>query len=200
MERNWKVLGVDHVAIAVKDIEAWKRVYIDLLGGENFFETEDAAPNGPSSMHLCGVKLGGYSVALIEGIDRKEQSQVSAFQKTHGDHSFQHLAVRVDNLDNFTRWAQARNFQFLGPVLERSDAFGPIKQVFARPFDPNLDPDQGNFYEFVERPIGNKFSASDVAGDSFSNDFAKELFGQIESAQRKGEALSFIDLKSLAGK
>ncbi len=200
MERNWKVLGVDHVAIAVKDIEAWKRVYIDLLGGENFFETNDAVPGGPSSMRLCGVKLGGYSIALLEGIDRDQTSQVSAFQKAHGDHSFQHLAVRVDNLDNFAQWARGQNFQFLGSVQERADAFGPIKQVFARPFDPSLAPDQGNFYEFVERPIGNKFAAGEVGGDSFSSDFAKEFFTQIERAQNKGEALSFIDLKSLAEK
>lgn len=175
----FKVLGVDHIAVAVKDIEATKKMYA-LMGGTVFHETRDASPKGASSMKLCGMKLGGVSLALIEGIDRTEVSQVSAHVKKHGDHSFQHVAIAVDNLHAFVAWAVQNGFHFLGPVQDRADIFGEVKQVFARKFDQSLVSDEAPFYEFVERPGR---SAEDfAAADSFSDAFAKEFYDQIEHA------------------
>ncbi|MBI2120721.1 MAG: VOC family protein [Parcubacteria group bacterium] len=187
----FKILGLDHVAIAVKDITAWKKMYL-FMGARIFYETNDASPNGKSSMKLCGVKLGEYSIALIEGIDREEISQVSAYVEAHGDHSFQHIAVAVDNIYAFVEWATVNNFHFLGPLKDRSDAFGDVKQVFARKFDKNLSPDEAPFYEFVERP---NQEGRFISADSFSDDFAKEFFLQIEGAQKGFEDAIFYNIE-----
>jgi hypothetical protein len=192
----FKILGLDHVAVAVKDIFKWKVMYLS-MGARVFYETSDASPQGASSMKLCGVKLGEYSIALIEGINREEISQVSAYVEKHGDHSFQHIAVAVDNIYAFVEWASENHFHFLGPVQDRKDAFGDVKQVFARKFDKDLPPDEAPFYEFVERPNqAGKF----ISADSFSDDFAKEFFLQIEGAQKKCEDTIFYNIEqSLLG-
>lgn len=187
----FKILGLDHVAIAVKDIVKWKAVYF-FMGARVFYETNDASPQGASSMKLCGVKLGEYSIALLEGINREEVSQVSAFVNKHGDHSFQHIAVAVDDISAFVGWANEKGFQFLGPIQESKDAFGEVKQVFARKFDGSLSPDEAPFYEFVERPNQEgKF----VSADSFKDEFAKEFFLEIERAQRGCENTIFFEIE-----
>jgi hypothetical protein len=185
----FKILGVDHVAIAVKDIAKWKNTYL-FLGAKVFYETNDASPKGRSSMKLCGVKLGEFSIALIEGIDREDISQVSAFVNKHGDHSVQHIAIAVDNIYTFVEWATANNFNFLGPVQDRKDAFGDVKQVFARKFDKDLPPDEAPFYEFVERP---NQEGRFISADSFSDEFAREFFLQIEGAQKNCEDAIFYN-------
>lgn len=186
----FRVLGLDHVAVAVRDITKWKNTYLS-MGARVFYETDDASPNGASSMKLCGVKIGEYSIALIQGIDRKEISQVSAYVAKHGDHSFQHVAVAVDNIYTFVEWAMTNHFHFLGPIQDRKDAFGDVKQVFARKFDKDLPPDEAPFYEFVERP---NEEGRFISADSFSDDFAKEFFLQIAGAQKKCENKIFFEI------
>lgn len=185
----FKILGLDHVAVAVKDISKWKSMYL-LMGARVFYETDDASPKGTSSMKLCGVKIGEYSIALIEGIDREEVSQVSAYVAKHGDHSFQHIAIAVDNVDVFVEWSTKNNFCFLGPIQDSKDAFGRVKQVFARKFDKSISPDEAPFYEFVERP---NQEGRFVSADSFRDEFAQEFFLEIERAQKGHEDEIFFE-------
>ncbi len=186
----FKILGIDHIAIAVQDMDAAKKMYT-LMGATVFHETKDASPNGPSSMKLCGIKLGeGVSFALIQGIDRKEVSQVTSHVRRHGHHSFQHVAIAVDNLHAFVAWATQNGFQFLGPIQDRADIFGEVKQIFGRKFDSTLSSDEAPFFEFVERPGK---SADDFASaTSFSDEFAKEFYDQIERAEKECENTIFF--------
>lgn len=175
------ILGVDHIAIPVRNIKFWIHEYIKVQGGKLFHETPDANPDGKSSMHLCGILLGGVSIALIQGIDREEKSQVTKFVELHGDHSFQHIAIRVSNIKQFVRLAQKNGYQFLSEIHQRADSFGPVRQIFACRFDPSVSKDAAAFYEFVERPPEGK-SNFNTAGKSFSNEFAKALYKDVESA------------------
>jgi len=185
----FRVLGIDHIAVAVNNIAHWKAFYL-MMGAVVFYEMSDANPYGTSSMKLCGLKIGDFSLALIEGIDRIEISQVSTFVKKHGDHSFQHVAIAVDNIHAWVEWGQAHGINFLGSVLERKDAFGDVKQLFACKFDPKSLPSESPFYEFVERPNQDgKFASA----DSFSDDFAQQLFQQVEDAQKRHENLIFLN-------
>lgn len=186
-ERPFKILGIDHFAIAVKDIETWKRFYLNIPGAELFSETPDVNRKGRSSMHLCGIRIGGMSIALVQGIDREEKSQVTEFVKKHGDHSFQHIAIAVDDLRALVAWGKERGWRFNGSIKQRRDNFGAIRQIFAKKFDPDLCAVEASFYEFVERPQeGETFKAA----DSFSDDFAQDLYEDVEEA---GEE-TFVDL------
>lgn len=193
----WEILGVDHVAIAVKNIDLWEAFYVHGCGGTRFYKIEDANPEGSSSMRLCGIKVGGLSIALIEGIDRREMSQVTKYVAQHGDHSYQHIAVAVRNVEAFMRDMCSQGVSLLGELKQREDPTwgGEVKQIFALPFDSNLDPDGAPFFEFVERPQQGKTFTS---GDSFSDNFAKALFQDVEAAAKSGKRKSFISAEALS--
>ena len=196
-EQDWEILGIDHVAIAVRNIDVWEAFYVQGCGGKRFYKIEDANPDGPSSMRLCGIKVGGLSLALIQGIDREEVSQVTKYVAQHGDHSYQHIAVAVRNIEAYMRDLCGKGVSLLGELKQREDPTwgGEVKQIFALPFDPELDPDEAPFFEFVERP---QKGASFTSGDSFSDDFAKALFQDVEAAAKSGKRKSFISAEALS--
>ncbi|MBI4121230.1 MAG: hypothetical protein HY457_03175 [Parcubacteria group bacterium] len=190
--REWEILGVDHVAIAVtpETFDGWRGVWSRLFGGSIFYDIADANPGGVSSMRLCGIKVGNLSIALISGIDRKEKSQVTKYVERHGDHSIQHIAVAVKNIEAFLEETRGKGIGFLGELLLREDAWGgEIKQIFGLPFDGKLHSDEAPFFEFVERP---KDSGSFSSGESFSDDFAKRLYEEVEEAARQEHTGVFI--------
>lgn len=189
VKRKWKILGVDHITIAVDDVSTWKKFY-ESLGGKVMHETPDADPKGKSSMKLLGIRWGKTQLALVEGISRRDFSQVSKFVERHGDHSFQHIALAVNNLSAFLRDAKKLGFNFLGPILKRSDTFGPVRQVFAKRFDAKkTDAAEGIFYEFVERPYVKIKQHSKAR--IFSSEFAKKLYRQVEKARNVSDNESF---------
>ncbi|MBI4118190.1 MAG: hypothetical protein HY455_01445 [Parcubacteria group bacterium] len=195
--RNWEILGVDHVAIAVmqETFDSWKGVWTKIFGGRVFYDIADANPGGSSSMRLCGIKAGNLSIALIAGIDREEKSQVTKYVERHGDHSIQHIAVAIKNIAAFLDESRERGVGFLGELLQRQDPWGgEIKQIFGYPFDERLPSDEAPFFEFVERPqVGSTFSS----GDSFSSDFARDLYHDVEEAAREEHHGVFIPRRIL---
>lgn len=194
MERRWRILGVDHVTVAVKDMDFWKEIYTGILGARVTPKgyVADVDPEGPSSMKLCGLKWDGVRLALVQGIDRTQKSQVTAFTGLHGDHSFQHAALLVDNLVAFVEDMERRGFKFLGPIQEREDEDGnPIRQVFAKGFDKtHRDAGERMFYEFVERPEGGRFQ--EELKQDFSGRVAKGFYRQMEEARKEGDVETFL--------
>ena len=80
----------------------------------------------------------------------------------------------------------------MGDIKYRTDSFGPIKQIFAKRFDPSLTAAEGPFYEFVERPIQTEIGF----GDFFSSVVAGELYDDVENeiADDDGEPFKVLDL------
>lgn len=194
MERQWSIIGVDHVTVAVKDMDFWKKIYTEILGAEITPKGEviDVDPTGPSSMKLYGLKWGKVRIALVQGIDRQQKSQVTAFTDTHGDHSFQHVALLVDNLVAFVDDMKEEEFRFLGQIQEREDEDGrPIRQVFAKGFDKDFnDAGERMFYEFVERPEDGIFK--EVLRQDFSGKVAQGFYRQMEAARKADDQETFI--------
>lgn len=173
---NWQWLGEDHITYAVWDIKSWRAVYIDCFGFYEIHHTADASPHGTSSMELYGLELGASRIALVSPISRSSISHVEHFLRKHGDHSIQHVAYEIRNLEAFVREMKDKGFHFLEEIKYRTDPFGPIKQIFAKRFDPLLTAAEGAFYEFVERPKRAKLSLLDF----FSSTVAEELYEDVE--------------------
>ena len=190
---KWEITGQDHIAIAVQNSEEWALKY-KALGAEVELVTSDSNPGEPSSMKLWKVNWGNIRIALIEPISREDLSQVEKFVRAHGDHSFQHVAIGVTNLDEFVRDMERIGANFLGPVLEREDAFGRLKQVFGCVFSAMSGPDEGQFYEFVERPSRDENLAADGSKKpmEFSNEAARMLFSQIDKASKEKDQREFF--------
>ena len=184
---------VDHIAYACAKgmIEKWAWYHIEVEGGKLVARIDDTAPDNPeSSMKLWCVDFGGFGIALVEGIDRKKKSQVTAFVEKHGDHSCQHVAFDTGNLEGFIKHLQGYDVYPRGEVFTRSDGFGILKQVFCKGYD-KLDPAEMSFPEYVERPKKNEdFSDAKI---TFSQAAGKTFYQQIEDAREKDDRSTFID-------
>ena len=126
---------IDHVSYAVAEgnIEKWAWFHIEVEGGTLIKRIDDARPDDPSSsMKIWCIDYGNFGIALIEGIDRAEKSQVTSFVEKHGDHSCQHVAYDCYDLDQFIRHMKTLGGHPRGDVLVQNDGFGVLKQMFAK--------------------------------------------------------------------
>ncbi|MEK7560544.1 MAG: VOC family protein [Patescibacteria group bacterium] len=188
MKRQWKFLGYDHATVCVTNIEGVVNFYVETMGAVVVYRNPDTNPLGKSSMVLYGLALDNTLLAIAQGIDREEIAHPTRFVERHGYHAYQHIAIRVDNIDAFITAMQSKGVQFLSPLYERTDPFGKVKQIFALPFDPFINPEAAPFYEYVERPPDwslKKLVARTRRGlqpDIFSDTAAEKLFDAIQHA------------------
>ena len=143
-------------------------------------------------MKLWCIRYTDFGIALVEGIDRNRESQVSAFVRRHGDHSTQHVAFGVDNIDDFVGHLQQFGLRLRGEILVRRDGFGMVKQVFTKGFTKG-DPATTMFFEFVERPkqLG---AAAEV---TFAQTTGKGFYQQIEDARASADDEAMIDFSAM---
>jgi 4-hydroxyphenylpyruvate dioxygenase-like putative hemolysin len=183
---------VDHVtyAVAAGTIDRWAAVHERLGAGEVVARIDDVSPDDPrSSMKLWCLRFDDFGAALIEGIDRDEESQVSVFVRTHGDHAIQHVAYAVDDLEAYVHALQSMGVKMRGGIVTRHDGFGLVKQVFTKGLAPG-DPAAATFLEFVERPR----AESGHQQVSFSHQAGKAFYEQIEQARAAGDHEPFVPL------
>ncbi|MBI2066528.1 MAG: hypothetical protein HYT77_00750 [Deltaproteobacteria bacterium] len=185
---------VDHVTYAVKDIKKWAWYHLEVEGGRLINRIDDVMPDNPdSSMKLWCIDYGDFGVALVEGIDRRKESQVTAFVRKHGDHSVQHVAYDTEGLDVFLKRLSEFNCHPRGETLVRNDGFGLVKQVFGKGYEHEEDPAQASFPEYVERPRrGNHESEI-----SFSQKFGESFYKQIENARESKDRETLIDFSRM---
>jgi len=90
--RKFQVLRVDHIGIAVKDMEQAKKFYSDVLGmaalGEEVIEQQ--------KVKVCFIPCGDSEVELLESTS--PDGPIAKFIEKNGE-GIQHLALRVDNLE-----------------------------------------------------------------------------------------------------
>ena len=89
----FKVLKVDHIGIAVKDLEQAKKFYTDVLGmtalGEEVVEQQ--------KVKVCFIPSGDSEVELLESTS--PDGPIAKFIEKNGE-GIQHIALRVDNIEN----------------------------------------------------------------------------------------------------
>ena len=187
---------VDHVTYACEQgsIERWAWFHIEVEGGTLINRIDDVRPDDPdSSMKLWCIDYGDFGVALIEGIDRAERSQVTKFVERHGDHSCQHVAYEADDLDRFTAHVQRMGGSVRGPKLVRHDGFGVLEQLFARGYEPGA-PDEVPFPEYVQRPDA---GAGDEVAITFAAETGQGFYAQIAEAVADNDVEPFFDFSSM---
>jgi hypothetical protein len=186
---------VDHVTYACSQgtIEKWAWYHIEVEGGKLVTRIDDVDPNNPkSSMKLWCVDMGEFGIALVEGIDRQEKSQVTLFTELHGDHSIQHVAYATKGtLESFMERLEQHNCNVLGEAIHKKDGFGVLKQVFCRGYS-QLSPAETQFAEYVQRPR----SVAEELEITFSQKAGKGFFRQIEEAMASEDRPTFTDFSA----
>ncbi len=88
----FNVLKVDHIGIAVKDLEQAKKFYTEVLGmksqGEEIVEQQ--------KVKVCFIPCGDSEVELLEST--APDGPVAKFIEKNGE-GIQHVALRVDNIE-----------------------------------------------------------------------------------------------------
>jgi len=88
----FKTLKVDHIGIAVKDLEQAKKFYTDMLGmtvmGEETVEQQ--------KVKVCFIPCGDSELELLESTS--PDGPIAKFIEKNGE-GMQHVAVRVDNIE-----------------------------------------------------------------------------------------------------
>ena len=158
--QDWKagydVVGVDHVAIAVVDLEEAIKWYTQCLG---FRCVEKRLTKGERTAMISAVLVqGDVVVVLIQGTGR--ESQVSRFIEKFGP-GVQHIAFRVNDLRGVLSRVRAAGGGEDTALIEGDG----IRQVFLR-----RDPGSGVRVELIERN-----------GGDFSDKSVEELFRTFEA-------------------
>ncbi|MCJ7633823.1 methylmalonyl-CoA epimerase [Candidatus Bathyarchaeota archaeon] len=130
--------GVDHVGVAVKDLDEAIHVYRDILG----FELEGVHTMNERMLKIAFFSLGESRIELLQPLS--PDSTVAKFLETRGE-GIQHLAVKVKNVE-----ATLEEFKSKGVVLidekPRTGALGN-KIAFVHPKST-----RGVLLELVEKP------------------------------------------------
>ncbi|CUH93982.1 hypothetical protein P22_0044 [Propionispora sp. 2/2-37] len=88
----FNVLKVDHIGIAVKDLEQAKKFYTDVLGmkpmGEEVVEQQ--------KVKVCFIPTGDSELELLEST--APDGPIAKFIEKNGE-GIQHVALRVDNIE-----------------------------------------------------------------------------------------------------
>ena len=187
---------VDHVTYACEkgSIERWAWFHIEVEGGTLINRIDDVRPDDPdSSMKLWCIDYGDFGVALIEGIDRAGQSQVTKFVERHGDHACQHVAFETRDLDDFTEHIAQMGGSLRGPKLVRHDGFGVLEQLFARGYSAG-DAAEVPFPEYVQRP---EIAAGDEVPITFAAETGQGFYAQIADAVAGNDVAPFFDFSAM---
>lgn len=191
-----RLVKVDHVTFTVspESIKKWAWFYIEVMGGKMILKLDDTNPGEASSMMLWCIDMGEFGVALVAGIGRGEKSHVTAYVEKHGDHAVQHVAFQVKDLQTFRNQVMEFGVNLLGPILQRHDGFGYVRQVFARGYHDHANPAEVGFPEFVERPQRKEEPFPEV---SFSAEAGTNLYRQAQEAMESDQRRPMIDFSKM---
>lgn len=105
--------GLDHVAVAVADLEKSVGFYRDTLGFEVVDRRETRGAR--TGMVSAVMRLGSTVVVLIQGTE--PSSQVTRFVETAGP-GVQHIAIEVTDLAAVVEALEGRGIEFEMPMIE----------------------------------------------------------------------------------
>jgi methylmalonyl-CoA/ethylmalonyl-CoA epimerase len=147
--------AIDHIAIAVSDLEESVKFYTRVLG---FNLVERRKTEGKATAMVSAVlKAGPITVVLLQGTS--PESQVSKFIAHYGP-GVQHLAIAVENLPELAEVLKSEGMEFDTSVIVSPG----LRQIFS-----HRDPGSGMMFELIER-----------MGGDFSDQSVQQLFQQLE--------------------
>ncbi|HEV3457114.1 MAG TPA: VOC family protein [Thermoanaerobaculia bacterium] len=147
---------IDHIAIAVRNLEQSITFFCNVLGFELH---ERRKTEGKATAMISAVlKAGPITVVLLEGTS--PESQVTKFVDHYGP-GVQHIAIGVKDLPQAAEELRRAGLAFDTTVIESPG----LRQIFTR-----RDSGSGLMIEFIER-----------MGGDFSDQSVQQLFQQLEA-------------------
>lgn len=149
------VSEIDHVAIAVRDLEQSIAFFTNVFGFE--LRERRTTAGKKTAMISAVLKAGSITFVLLEGTS--PESQVSKFVEHYGP-GVQHIAIAVKDLPRAAADLREAGLEFDTSVIESPG----LRQIFTR-----RDSGSGIMVELIER-----------MGGDFSDQSVQQLFEQLE--------------------
>jgi 4-hydroxyphenylpyruvate dioxygenase-like putative hemolysin len=149
---------IDHLAIAVLDIEEALFLYQGILG---FTLLKRREVKGEfSGMISAELDANGFNIVLIQGTS--ELSQVSQYIKEYGP-GVQHIAIEVEDVQHLVDTLEGKGMEFVTNVINGKN----LIQVFSK-----RDKNSGMMLEFIKKTQANA---------EFETNNINQLFEQLET-------------------
>lgn len=149
---------IDHIAIAVHDIEEALFLYQGILG---FNLVNRRVVEGEfSGMIAAELDAHGFNIVLIQGAGDK--SQVSQYVNEYGP-GVQHVAIEVDDMDCLISTLQSKGLEFATNVIQGKE----LLQIFTK-----RNKNCGMMLEFIKKQ---------TVDSEFEKNNIQELFEQLEA-------------------
>jgi len=149
---------IDHIAIAVQDLEEALALYQGILGFELIKKREIQGQF--SGMVSAELDANGFNIVLIQGAD--ESSQVNQYIKEYGP-GVQHVAIEVEDMDNLVDDLEDKGMEFATNIINGKN----LLQIFTK-----RNKNCGMMLEFIKKQSGDAvFEKNNIEG----------LFQQLEA-------------------
>lgn len=106
MEGNMKALKVDHIGIAVKDLEASISFYRDILG----LEMAGSEVVEEQKVKVAFFPVGDTEVELLESTS--EDGPIAKFIEKNGE-GIQHIAFKVENIEEAIEYMLSKGMKMI---------------------------------------------------------------------------------------
>lgn len=152
-------LKIDHIAFAVKDLEAAVDLFQNVLG----FELVRRRSIAGKTTGMISAEMQHKDIKFVLCQGTEPESQVSRLIEHNGP-GVAHIALAVDDVERTEATLRDRGMPFDTTVITGTG----LRQLFS-----SRDANSGLCFEFIER----------TGEDNFLEDNVRELFAQLE---RKG--------------
>ena len=132
------ITQIDHIGVAVKDLEEVLKVYTDILG----LECREREVLEAQKIKVAKVQVGESTIELVQATD--EEGPIAKFIAKNGE-GMHHIAYRVDDIDKTLEEMKEKGAQLIDQVA-RTGA-GGMRIAFLHPKGT-----RGVLTELVEKP------------------------------------------------
>jgi len=124
-EQMANIKKIDHLAIAVKDVDAARAQYENLLNAKHIrtYTLEEKA----GSVKVAYMQIGENVLTLIQSLE--EDGFLNKHIEKHGE-GMHHLGLEVDDLEEFVREVEGKGFN-----VPLRDEFSNRSEIVLRPKD-----------------------------------------------------------------
>ncbi len=150
---------IDHLAIAVVDIEEALFLYQGILGFTLLNRRE--VKGEFSGMLAAELDANGFTIVLVQGTS--ENSQVTQYINEYGP-GVQHVAIEVEDVQYLIDTLQSKGMEFATDIIHGKN----LVQVFTK-----RERNSGMMFEFIKkREVDSQFEANNI----------QDLFQQLETS------------------
>ena len=179
MYEDYLKLKVDHKTVLVRDMNVFNTIK-DFLNNNGYVKVYEVSRIGEEQTAMatfaCRNLIHGECLAVVCGINSPtEPSHAQApfmFGKGRDISTYvQHLALRTSDIFKLRSYLEERGANFLTPIYNEKDSFGPLLQCFTR----DLFNDEWFFIELVQRDY-NPNEVNIKLGEQFANQTVRSLY------------------------